>query len=226
MYYQISKVFIILSSFVLEMAFLPTKDKNNETILSMIEVKPMNVYFELKKYINHMLINDSLNEDYEDNVLMAKRITDHTIVRAMIQNDKVLIENILTECKEIGDDLNFVDYISQLRNKFINKIYNRDSLNYPENEDEILRIIFKYYSNDSDFVSMPVFLDFLINENIKLDEKDKLYDNTDDQLDFNSFFKLMKPHLNDYLHTLSLTKSLTIQDIIVSLDSKYFIITK
>ncbi|XP_050521426.1 uncharacterized protein LOC126894429 isoform X7 [Daktulosphaira vitifoliae] len=208
MTYQISKIFIILCGLISLMASPSKKENNEEASPSTIDVEPKSlktVCNELKEISNQVITKYSSledNEDYEDYLHIAKNNTDHTIVRAMILNEYESVKFVVNYCKELGDKLDVIDYTTQLLFIIVEKDYTKSSLMCFLTNNQILKKIFEYYSNDSNSISKSVFLDFLKNEKL-LDEKDKSYHNIVDQLNLQSFSILMEPHLPKYLENLT-----------------------
>ncbi|XP_050521437.1 uncharacterized protein LOC126894435 [Daktulosphaira vitifoliae] len=201
MTFQIRKVFIILCSLISVMTSPSTIENNEEASSSTIDIESQNVYNELKKIYNQLIVKypskkDKLSAKY------TKLYTDSMIVRAMILNDNDLIKQILNECKKLGDNLDFIKYGTIVKDIMEERLKDPLSLHCYLNNDEILMKIFEYYSNYSKYVSMSVFLDFLKNE--RLLEENELYNNIVDQLNLQNFSEMMKPHLRRYLDNMGI----------------------
>ncbi|XP_050521435.1 uncharacterized protein LOC126894434 isoform X2 [Daktulosphaira vitifoliae] len=217
MHYKMSKVFIILCGIYSSIA-LPSClriNKENEELKS--------VCFELRKVMNKELFSKhKLNEPHE---LILKSIMDNTIIRAMIQNKKLLVEEILSEwLLKICEITDVIKYIELFQEKFRKEHYELNSVGYNKSVDDILKIIFIYYSDDSEFISTNVFFNLLKSFIFDLNDEqimnsiqqvknkwNKSKDNTnvnDDQINFKSFSTLMTFYLDDYLkNTLHLTNN-------------------
>ncbi|XP_050521421.1 uncharacterized protein LOC126894429 isoform X3 [Daktulosphaira vitifoliae] len=220
MTFQISMVFIILCGLISLMASPSTKENNEKAssstsdvelkkiyselkeISNQSDVELKKVYSELKEISNQVITKYSSIKNYEGYVHAAKNNTDHTIVRAMILNEYESVKKVINYCKKLEDKLDLKDYVNQLFGIMLEKIYRQSSLMCFLPNNKILKKIFEYYSNDSNFISKSVFLDFLNNEKL-LDETDKSYHNIVDQLDLQSFSILMEPHLPKYLENLT-----------------------
>ncbi|XP_050521447.1 uncharacterized protein LOC126894444 [Daktulosphaira vitifoliae] len=113
-----------------------------------MDVKPKNVYIELKELSNQVIMKYPFEKNYGSATNIARVNTDQMKIIAMIRNEYERIEKVLNECKELGDKLDLVQYYSKVMIILLEKLNIPSSFCCYLNDKQILSKIFEYYCND------------------------------------------------------------------------------
>ncbi|XP_050520922.1 uncharacterized protein LOC126894161 isoform X2 [Daktulosphaira vitifoliae] len=190
MHIQIT-AFTICHLFITSLA-VPQKDEEKLNS-STGDVAQKNVYIDLKELFNNVV--SKLEEDYE----IISPIKNKFLIIYIAILDENSLENLVRQCKELGNDLDFNKFMDKLMHYITNDIH----ITIDQNRDIFLKSMFKFYSNGAESIPVSIVLDMLNCEKIKLDKEvsNEIIVSTrsnHDQLDYQNFSEIMNPQLEAY----------------------------